>query len=111
MNIISQNNSLPNMIDGLTIDILVNERGEVIVGYDKDLGYELAPEYLEFDEEKQTIIAFTESGSCYDLGLEIFTLMGKYLMSAKEVNFLFIQNKQILKADNLPILVRQRDGV
>ena len=105
----TQNSSLPDMIDGLSIDILVNEEGEVIVGYDRVLNRELSPEYLEYDEEQQKIIAYTESGSSYDLGLEIFTLMGKYLLKAAQVSFLYIDNTQIRRVDKLPILVRERE--
>ncbi len=102
---------LPNLASVMDVEMAVNKDGMLVIAYSEPFEDGENPSWAEFDNEKKSIIFYTEEGKTRDLGLKVWPIMEKHIKKSESAYFLCIQDKAIRNAEHLPFIVSKFEGV
>ncbi|MDB5492559.1 MAG: hypothetical protein JWO78_2408 [Micavibrio sp.] len=88
----------------MTVDLMVNERGNIWVLHNKPLPMIL--NWAEYDVDLSTLTFVAQDGEALELGMTIHKPLQKPMMAAREVYVVLMDDKEIKDMYILPLMVR-----
>lgn len=102
--LVKESAGTPTLAKMMTVDLMVNERGNVWVLHDKPLPMIL--NWAEYDADLSKLTFVAQDGEALELGMTIHKPLQKPMLEAREVYVVLLSQDEIKDMYILPLMVR-----
>ena len=95
---------LSSLASTMSVDLIVNERGNLWVLHDKQLPAII--NWVEFDAEMDSLTLVSQTGQLIDLGMKIPKMFQRIILQTKYIYIVYMADKAVKDIYILPVLVR-----
>ncbi len=95
---------LPDLTSRMLVDLVVNEKSQIWLIYNKPLGEVV--KWVEYDLDLKRVHLVMISGRQQNLGLVIPARMETYLQRGRQIYMMQMKGKKILDCGLVPLMVR-----
>jgi hypothetical protein len=106
--LVTENAGQPSLAKMMTVDLMVNERGNLWVLHDKPLPMIL--NWAEYDADLASLTLVAQDGEVLDLGMKIHKPLQKPMLEAREIYVVLLSQDEIKDMYILPLMVRSING-
>lgn len=100
----SNKSVLPSLASMMTVDMVVNDRGNIWILHDKPLPVVL--NWVEYDVDTARLSLISQDGEMIDLGMTIHKPLQKPMSTASEIYIVYMSVEEIKDMYILPLMVR-----